>query len=199
MKRREPAVEIHPATPDRWGDVEALFGPRGACGGCWCQHFKLRGPEYAAGRGAPNKARLKRSVRAGEVPGLLAYIDGRPVAWCAVEPKSRFQRIARSRTLGASAGEETPTTWGIPCFFTAREFRGQGVTLRLIEAAFRHAKSGGATLVEGYPVRPAKDRMPATFAYHGTVAMFERAGFTESAAPSKSRRIMSRRARRAPK
>ena len=189
-------VTIHPATPDRWKDVETLFGPRGACAGCWCQFFKLPGPDYSSGRGATNKARLKRSVERGEVPGLVAYVDGRPAAWCAVERKSLYQRIARSRTLKASAGDETPTTWSIPCFFTAREFRGQGLTVKLINAAFARAKSEGATLVEGYPVKPAKDRMPDTFAYYGTVAMFEKAGFDEAAAPSKSKRIMARRVRR---
>lgn len=186
-------VMIHPATPERWKDVETLFGPRGACAGCWCQFFKLRGPDYSAGRGATNKARLKRSVMNGERPGLLAYVDGAVAAWCAVEPKSRFARITRSRTLGETAGDETATTWSIPCFFTAREFRGQGLALALIEAAFREAKQGGATLVEGYPVMPAKERMPDTFAYHGTGAMFDACGFEESAAPSKSRRVMARR------
>src|SRR5262245_14820805 len=27
---------IHPLTPERWPDLEQLFGPRGACAGCWC-------------------------------------------------------------------------------------------------------------------------------------------------------------------
>ena len=42
-------------------------------------------------------------------------------------------------------------------------------------------------------IHPAKERMPDTFAYHGTVAMFDACGFEESAAPSKSRRVMARR------
>lgn len=30
--RRRVKVSFHPLTPDRWGDVQALFGERGACG-----------------------------------------------------------------------------------------------------------------------------------------------------------------------
>ena len=30
-----PNLEFYPLTPDRWPDLEALFGPRGAVGGCW--------------------------------------------------------------------------------------------------------------------------------------------------------------------
>ncbi len=32
----DPVTEyaVHPVTPDRWPDLERLFGPRGACGGC---------------------------------------------------------------------------------------------------------------------------------------------------------------------
>ena len=28
------SFEIQPLTPDRWDDLETLFGPRGADGGC---------------------------------------------------------------------------------------------------------------------------------------------------------------------
>jgi len=28
-----PALRVFPLTPARWRDVEALFGPRGACAG----------------------------------------------------------------------------------------------------------------------------------------------------------------------
>jgi hypothetical protein len=36
MKRTKRALQFKELTPDRWSDVEALFGTRGACGGCWC-------------------------------------------------------------------------------------------------------------------------------------------------------------------
>ena len=38
----ESLFEYHSLTPDRWGDLEALFGERGACGGCWCNPIEPR-------------------------------------------------------------------------------------------------------------------------------------------------------------
>ena len=29
-------LAFHPVTPDRWPDLERLFGPHGANSGCWC-------------------------------------------------------------------------------------------------------------------------------------------------------------------
>src|SRR5262245_44310740 len=47
-------IEFHPATPGRWRDVEKLFGPRGACAGCWCMWPRLTRAEFRAGVGAKN-------------------------------------------------------------------------------------------------------------------------------------------------
>ncbi|HEB84575.1 MAG TPA: N-acetyltransferase, partial [Bacteroidetes bacterium] len=33
-------LEVYPLSPERWGDFEALFGERGACGGCWCMYWR---------------------------------------------------------------------------------------------------------------------------------------------------------------
>ena len=49
-------IEFHAATPERWVDVESLFGPRGACAGCWCQWPRLRGADFSRGKGEPNQA-----------------------------------------------------------------------------------------------------------------------------------------------
>ena len=84
---RAGRIEIHPATPERWKDVEALFGKNGACAGCWCQFFKQTSTEFSSRGGDPNKRALRRSVQSGEVPGLIAYDGGTPVGWCALEPK----------------------------------------------------------------------------------------------------------------
>ena len=45
--------------------------------------------------------------------------------------------------------------------------------------AIEYARSHGATTLEAYPVEvPTGERIPAANAYHGTLTMFERAGFT---------------------
>ena len=90
------AVTIHPLTAERWPDLERLFGPRGACAGCWCMWPRLPGAEFAAGRGEGNRRALRRLVGAGEPPGILAYVGGEPAAWCALRRRAR-------RTRGSSA------------------------------------------------------------------------------------------------
>ncbi|NIN00486.1 MAG: hypothetical protein GTO24_21110 [candidate division Zixibacteria bacterium] len=44
--------------------------------------------------------------------------------------------------------------------------------------------------LEGYPVEPRKERMPAAFACTGLASAFRRAGFVEIARRSKTRPIM---------
>ena len=38
--------EYHPLTPERWDDFELLFGPNGACAGCWCEWFLMTNKEF---------------------------------------------------------------------------------------------------------------------------------------------------------
>src|SRR5512136_1097330 len=129
---RRPALTIHPATPVRWRDVEALFGSNGACGGCWCQFWKQSQAEYRAGKGEPNRRAFRRQVAAGVVPGLLAYAGDEPVGWVAVEPRSAYARLAKARNLVAV---DAAPVWSAPCFFVKRGWRGRGVAGRLLEAA----------------------------------------------------------------
>jgi hypothetical protein len=39
-------LEFHPATPDHWHDLEALFGERGAYGNCWCMWWRMKRSEF---------------------------------------------------------------------------------------------------------------------------------------------------------
>ena len=48
-------IEVHPASADRWPDLETLFGERGACGGCWCLFFRLPRAQYGSQKGEANR------------------------------------------------------------------------------------------------------------------------------------------------
>jgi len=64
------------------------------------------------------------------------------------------------------------------CFVVGRRSRGQGVASSMLDAAIACARKGGATTLEAYPVDIADgERIPSANAYHGTLGMFERAGF----------------------
>ena len=180
-------VEFHPATPKRWRDVEKLFGPRGACAGCWCMWPRLPSAEFARGRGAGNRRALRRLVTGGARPGIIAYQGGEPVGWCAVAPRQQYGRLERSRVM---APVDDRPVWSVVCFFVAREARSSGVTTALLRAAVDHAARAGATIVEGYPLDTAGKRLADAFAWFGLTSSFRRAGFKEVARRSKTRPIM---------
>ncbi len=189
MIRGMRGIVIQPATADRWADFESLFGKRGACGGCWCMWWRLRRSQFEKQKGAGNRRAMKRIVNAGGVPGLLAYQNGAPIGWCSVAPRNDFDVLARSRVL---APVDQQPVWSIVCFFVARPYRRQGITVKLLRYAVRYAGQHGARIVEGYPVVPKEGRMPDVFAYTGLVSAFEKAGFREVARRSETRPIMRR-------
>lgn len=67
--------------------------------------------------------------------------------------------------------------WSIVCFVVSRRARGQGIATALLDAAIAYGLEGGATMLEAYPVDVGDGRIPAANAFHGTLSMFERAGF----------------------
>jgi GNAT superfamily N-acetyltransferase len=180
-------LEIHPLTSDRWEDLVALFGKRGACGGCWCMWWRLARSAFVKGKGAGNRRSLRKIVGAGGVPGLIAYFDGTPAGWCSVAPREDYPVLSRSRVL---APVDDRPVWSIVCFFVAKPFRRTGLTAALIEGALAYAKKKGAAIVEGYPVEPKKGAMPDAFAYTGLASSFRRAGFAEVARRSATRPFM---------
>jgi GNAT superfamily N-acetyltransferase len=185
---RAPPLTFHPATPDRWPDLEALFGERGACDGCWCQFWKQSPAEYRAGRGEANRRALRRSVRRGELPGLLAYAGDEAIGWVAVEPRASYRRLAVSRNLPVV--DERPT-WSIPCFFVTRGWRGKGVSARLLAEAVAWARRHGAPAVEGYPV-DSQATLASAWLYTGTFSTFVEAGFTEVARRARTRPVVKK-------
>ena len=186
MPPRTP-LEFHPLTPDRWRDLETLFGSVGGCGGCWCMVWRLTTSEWKRGKGAANKAALHRIVASGAAPGVLAYADGVPVGWCAVAPREEYSYLARARVLKPI--DDTPV-WSVSCLFVARPFRRSGVSVQLLRAAVAFAGRHGATVVEGYPVEAKSASMPDVFAWTGVASAFLAAGFHEAARQSPTRPIM---------
>ncbi|MHB0868563.1 MAG: GNAT family N-acetyltransferase [Chloroflexota bacterium] len=181
-----PVLEFHPVTPDRWNDLEALFGQRGACAGCWCMWWRLKRSQWEAQRGEGNRLALRSLVDAGEVPGILAYSGAQPVGWCSVAPREAFPALERSRTLRRI--DDQPV-WSVVCFFVAKPFRRRGVSVRLMQAALEYVRERGGRIVEGYPNRPGKPS-PDAWVYMGLYPAFLEAGFLEAANPSPTRSIV---------
>src|SRR5512138_3256567 len=181
-----PKLAFRPLTPGRWPDLVALFGPSGACAGCWCTWWRLTTREFRAGVGEANRRRQERYVKAGNLAGLLAYAGSEPVGWIAIEPRERYGRLARSRTL---APVDDRPVWSITCFFVARPHRRKGLTRTLIEAAVRYARSRGGRIVEAYPVEVGR-RVADALVYRGAASTLRALGFEEVARRSRTRPIL---------
>lgn len=182
-----PILQFYPLTADRWADLETLFGARGATGGCWCMAWRIKRSQFEQQKGEGNKQAFQQIVDSGEIPGILAYTDRQPIAWCAISPREMYPVLERSRILKRI---DAKPVWSITCFFVAKPFRRKGITIQLIQAAVEYAKTRGAAIVEAYPVEPKRDNMPAVFAWTGLASAFQQAGFREILRRSETRPIM---------
>lgn len=178
-------LSFHPLTRKLWRDFELLFGDNGACGGCWCTYWKLRGRAFEEAAGDIARQMQKSIVDAKIVPGLLAYSEGYPIGWIAVEPRGAYPKLAHSRLLKPVDDQEV---WSITCFFVERKHRRKGITVELLKAAVEYVKANGGKIVEGYPVETSRDR-PDPFVYTGTASAFKQAGFVEVARRAPARPI----------
>jgi GNAT superfamily N-acetyltransferase len=149
--------------------------------------WRLQRSQFNKQKGQGNKKAFKKIVDSGEIPGIIAYADDQPVAWCALAPRENYLALQNSRILARV--DEAPV-WSITCFFVIRTFRRIGISMNLLRAAVEYACKHGATIVEGYPVEPKKGSMPDAFAWTGLASAFRKAGFVEVLRRSETRPIM---------
>lgn len=178
---------FQPVTLRQWPDLQKLFGPNGADSGCWCMWWRQTREEFDRRHGEPNRKSMESLIRAGEVPGILAYHKGQPVGWCSVAPRERFPVLDRSPNLKPVDAERV---WSIVCFFIPRQHRRRGLSGHLIRAAVEYARSRGAPAVEAYPVDPRYSSSRPASAFTGLADAFLAAGFREVARRSPRRPIL---------
>jgi GNAT superfamily N-acetyltransferase len=161
-----------------WPDFEKLFGKNGACGGCWCQWWRLpRGGQlWQETKGARAKRTMKYLFKNNMVTGLLAYDGDLPVAWCSYGPRTDFPRTERMK---AYRRDDIDNVWSLNCFFIDKRYRRTGLGREILSAALRFMKKRKVKIVEAYPVPLTKDgkKLPAAFVYTGPLKIFEEAGF----------------------
>lgn len=170
-------ITVKELQPKLWKDLEAVFGAKGACGGCWCMFWRQEiGDKWEDRKGAENKSRFKRLVETRKAHGALAYVNGEPVGWVSFEKRTDLAKLNRAPSFKC---DDADKVWSIPCFYIKAGFRQKGVAKSLLDFAVAAAKRKGASIIEGYPVKVPKTgkAIPAAFAWTGTQPMFEKAGF----------------------
>ncbi|HMH57552.1 MAG TPA: GNAT family N-acetyltransferase [Galbitalea sp.] len=193
-------MTVRPIDQVPWSDAEAVFGTRGDPAGCWCQFYKVTSSEFSELGGAACATLLRKQVRDAQLgtgaptPGLVAYQDGKPVGWVAVEPRTSYPTALRGKVVvgGSAEAPDDDSVWAIVCFVVRVGHRRQGIAGALIAAAVSHARSRGGRIIEGYPVDvQEREKTSAAGLYHGTVTLFARAGFEVSARPIPGRALMT--------
>jgi|SRR5262245_15805543 len=176
-------LTVRPLTPDRWPALEDLFGPRGACSGCWCMYWRI-GAAYRKRPGEKNKAAFRAIVQQGPPPGLLAFDGKVPVGWCQLTPRDALPWLDRAWRLRRV--DDQPV-WSISCLYVRKGYRRKGVTSALIAAAVKAAKRANAPALEAYPLDADKTPSASSTGFESTYA---KAGFKTVARHVPPRPIM---------
>lgn len=190
-------LRVVPADEVPWADVRTVFATPGDPPGCWCQWFKVTQSAWEEGTPGEREEALRRQTCEGQgarpTTGLVAYLHDEPAGWVAVEPRTAYPRLRRSRVVwsGREEDKDDPGVWSVTCFVVREEHRGKGVARSLVDAAVAHARGAGAAAVEAYPqVVDEDERRPADDLYVGVLAHFLDAGFTEVSRPTERRAVV---------
>ena len=195
-----PPVTTVPANEASWADLRAVFGTRGDPSRCWCQRYKMSPGEAWASFPAEERAfRLRgqtdcEHAESDTTSGLVAYLDGEPAGWCAVEPRTAYPRLLLKTRVpwdGRAEDKADDSVWAVTCFVTRAGFRRRGISRALARAAVGFARERGARALEGYPIitEPGHEIMPVEV-HVGSRSVFADAGFTEVSRPTKRRVVM---------
>jgi GNAT superfamily N-acetyltransferase len=197
MTEGSTALSVVPANAATWEDLHAVFGTRGEASRCWCQRYKLRPREAFRNFPVEERAhRLRHQTECGHpesetTSGLVAYLDGEPVGWCAVEPRPAYHglvRNARVPWVDRAEDRADDSVWAVTCLLARAGFRRRGVSRALARAAVDFARARGARAVEAYPMI-TKDAL-AEELHVGTEGVFAAAGLTVVSRPTVRRVVM---------
>lgn len=190
-------IKVATANKADWGDLQQIFGSRGPASQCWCQRYKLAPRESFRSRPAADRAARFRTQTACGQPrsqttsGLVAYLDGEPCGWCALEPRHQYSglvRVFRVPWEGRSEDKADDSVWAITCFRIRTGYRKKGIAQALTHHAVEFARQRGARAIEAYPMLTSEALLEEL--HVGLLGMYIEAGFTEVSRPGKRRAVV---------
>jgi GNAT superfamily N-acetyltransferase len=193
-------IRVVPANEARWKELQAVLGTRGDPSRCQCQRYKMQPGESWASVGVEELSfRLRAQADCGHpgsdaTSGLVAYLDGEPVGWCAVEPRTAYPRLLLKTRVPWEGREEDKaddSVWSVTCFVTRTGFRRRGISRALALASVDFARERGARALEAYPMvtEPGREVLPVEL-HVGTRSVFAAAGLAEVGRPTIRRVVM---------
>lgn len=191
-------LRIVPANEASWDDLRAVFGTADYPAHCLCQRFKVTGWAWRDTTLEERVAMLREQTACGEpdaatTSGLVAYVDGEPAGWVAVEPRTAYPKLRTLRVpwTGRAEDKDDDRVWAVTCFAVRKGYRGRGLTYPLARAAVEHARERGARAIEAYPMITQPGREITWGEVHvGARQVFDDAGFVEVSHPTVRRVVM---------
>lgn len=175
------AIEIHPLSKSNFLDYERLttLDKEKPCYCSWW-HIKPRPMDQydKEKKTEPKKFRdcVFAKVDSGFHVGVLAYENGKLVAWISVGPVNEFYWAFKR---AAQLQEKAYNTAAIMCFNTAPEFRGVGKTPAVLRALSDYGKQLGWSGIESYPFDAAAiGKHGSTILWPGTHEEYLAADYT---------------------
>lgn len=192
------AVDVMPANQASCRDLDLIFGSRGYPARCRCQRYRTTTEEWWHDPIPLEERifRLRQQTDCGHpdsdaTSGLVGYLGGEPVGWCAVAPRSEYVRMGQTPWTGRSEDKADDSVWAVTCFVIRVGYRGRGITYPLAAATVPFAGDCGARALEGYAMDPEPGQTVTWGEMHvGHRKVFAAAGFEEVHRPSKRRVIM---------
>ncbi|MFB4279894.1 MULTISPECIES: GNAT family N-acetyltransferase [unclassified Nonomuraea] len=190
-------LTIVPANEAPWEDLAAIFDA-GEAKRCRCQRFKVVGWIWRDSTLEERTAMLRAQTACGDpdapsTSGLVAYVDGEPAGWVAVEPRTAYPKLRTSRVpwTGRQEDKDDGDVWAVTCFVIRKAHRGRGLTYLLARATVGFARERGARALEAYAMltEPGKEIIWGEL-HVGARQVFEDAGFTEVSRPTTRRVVM---------
>jgi GNAT superfamily N-acetyltransferase len=194
----EEGIRIVPANQASWDDLQAVFGAADYPSQCLCQRFKVAGWIWRDSTQEQRAAMLQAQTACGDpdaavTSGLVAYVDGEPTGWAAVEPRPAYPKLRTARVpwSGRDEDKDDGDIWAVTCLVVRKGYRGRGLTYPLARATIGFARERGARALEAYPMITEPGREITWGELHvGARQVFEDAGFEEVSRPTLRRVVM---------
>jgi GNAT superfamily N-acetyltransferase len=183
------AISVRRVDEDLFDDVQTVLGTRGQAARCQCQGYRLGWYAQHSDDVQGRRELLRDQVI--ERHGLLAYLDGEPVGWCSLAPRSDYAYLRQTTWKGRTEDKDDPSIWAVTCFVTRAGYRRQGVSRALVGGTIDLARDAGARAVEAYPMKPAPGKdVPWGELHVGALSAFLAAGYRIVHVPSLRRAVV---------
>ena len=191
-------LTIVPANEASWDDITSVFGTADYACRCLCQRLKVPGWIWRDTTRDQRVVMLREQTACGDpgatsTSGLVAYVDGEPAGWVAVEPRTAYPKLRGTRIpwSGRDEDKNDDEVWAVTCLVVRKGYRGRGLTYPLAAATIDYARERGARALEAYPMitQPGKEITWGEL-HVGARQVFVDAGFTEITHPTPRRVVM---------